>query len=72
MDSSIPDWIKIQMTKQTRQQVINSMCIKDILEKNAKQRSPFERERLNDYVSGVLRSFLNPTIETEELFSELV
>ena len=48
------------------------MSIKDILLKNQNERTPFEKIRLVDYISDVLRVLLKPTIETKELYTELV
>ena len=46
------------MKSQSREQVIASMSIKDILQKDQKARTPFEKIRLVDYVSSVMKVFL--------------
>ena len=72
MKNEIPGWIKDHMGSQSKEQLIASMNIKDILHKNQKDRTPFEKIRLVDYVSEVLRVLLKPSIETNELYIELV
>lgn len=72
MKNEIPGWIKDHMATQSKEQLIASMNIKDILYKNPKDRTPFEKIRLVEYVSEVLRVLLKPSIETNELYIELV
>lgn len=64
------------MLSKNRQQVIDEMSVKDILDKNPlqgadghrKKRSQFDREKLMSYVTVVLQLIIKPRRETMPLF----
>lgn len=63
------------MNSKSKQQVIDQINIRDVLEKETpenKNRSPFDRIRLINFVEKVLSKFLFPNNETKPLFKELV
>ena len=75
IDSTIPTWLRKELNSKTKQQFIDQINVKDILEKETsenKNRSPFDRVRLINFVENVLLKFLVPNNETLPLFKELV
>lgn len=74
--SNIDPEVRMAMLGKDRQQVIDEMSVKDILDKNPiqgadgqrKKRSQFDREKLMSYVTVVLQLVIKPRRETMPLF----
>lgn len=74
--SNIDPEVRMAMLGKSRQEVIDEMSVKDILDKNPlldadghrKKRSQFDREKLMSYVTIVLQLIIKPRRETMPLF----
>lgn len=71
MNSEIDPDVRMAMLSKSRQQAIDEMSVKDILDKKVlcddgtkRKRTSFEREKLLSYVTVLFQLIISPQVET--------
>lgn len=79
MNTEIDPEVRMAIRSKTRQQAIDEMSVKDILDKKIlnddgtrRKRSSFDREKLLSYVTVLFQLIISPQVETMQLFQDLI